>query len=138
MYRVLNPYLNFPGTAREAMEFYQSVLGGDLDLLTFGQAGVSDAPNQDGVMHAHLSSGAGFTLMASDMPAGMEHKPGNTMAVCLGGDDAEALRGFFAGLSQGGSVSVPLSAQVWGDEFGMFTDRFGTPWFVNISAPTAG
>lgn len=60
---LLNPYLTFDGTAREAMEFYASVLGGDLNVNTFGDFG---DPGNEGVMHAQLVTPTGFTLMASD------------------------------------------------------------------------
>ena len=69
----LNPYLNFPGTAREAMTFYQSVLGGELQISTFGEYG-ADGPEANGVMHSHLETEAGMTFMASDLPPGMERE----------------------------------------------------------------
>ena len=128
----LNPYLNFDGTTREAMEFYRDVLGGRLDISTFGEFGGEPA---DGVMHANLHTDDDFTLMASDTPPGMEFTPGPAnFSVSLSGDaaDGERLRGYFAKLSEGGEVTMPLEKQMWGDEFGMVTDRFGTPWMVNI------
>jgi PhnB protein len=130
---ILNPYVSFNGNAREAMEFYQSVLGGELNVMTFGESGVPDAP-ADQVMHAHLHNDAGFTVMASDTPPGMPYVPGQNIAISLSGDDAEALRGYFAGLSEGGSVNIPLEKQVWGDEFGAVVDRFGIGWMVDITA----
>jgi PhnB protein len=71
--------------------------------------------------------------MAADTPPGMEYAPGNNIAVSLSGDDAEELRGYFAKLADGGTVTVPLEKQMWGDEFGMCVDRFGVGWLVNIS-----
>jgi PhnB protein len=130
---ILNPYVSFNGNAREAMEFYQSVLGGELNVMTFGESGVPDAP-ADQVMHAHLHNDVGFTVMASDTPPGMPYVPGQNIAISLSGDDAEALRGYFAGLSEGGSVNIPLEKQVWGDEFGAVVDRFGIGWMVDITA----
>ena len=131
----LNPYISFDGTAREAMEFYRSVFGGELVVSTFGESGMADGPGADGVMHAQLETPAGFTLMASDTPPGMEHTPANgTITVSLSGDD-DALHGYWEQLADGGSVTMPLEKQMWGDEFGMCTDRYGTPWMVNISQP---
>ena len=60
-----------------------------------------------------------------------EVAPGSNFAVSLSGDD-EALRGYWDGLADGGTVAMPLEKQAWGDEFGMLTDRFGIPWLVNI------
>jgi PhnB protein len=131
----LNPYLSFDGNARDAMEFYRSVFGGDLNVSTFGEYGQPDAPGADKVMHAQLETPAGFTLMASDMPPGMEYAPPNgTITVSLSGDGDE-LRGYWEKLADGGTVMMPLEKQMWGDEFGMCTDRYGTPWMVNIGAP---
>jgi PhnB protein len=131
----LNPYMNFTDNARQAMEFYKSVFGGTLTLHTFGEFGTQDASEADKIMHALLETDRGFTLMASDLPAGMEHNPGSNIAVSLSGDDADELRGYWEQLSDGGTVTMPLEKQMWGDEFGMCVDRFGIPWMVNISEP---
>jgi PhnB protein len=133
----LNPYLTLPGTARQAAEFYRDVFGGELSLMTFGDAGDAGAPHADQVMHANLASPSGYTLMLSDMPPGTDHAPGNDMAISLSGDDADELRGYWDRLAEGGSVQVPLEPQMWGDVFGMCTDRFGVSWMVNIAGEGA-
>jgi PhnB protein len=133
----LNPYISFDGNARQAIEFYKSVLGGNLTLSTFGEFGAQDAPEADKIMHGMLESDSGFTVMCADTPPGMEHNPGNNFAVSLSGDDANELRGYWDKLSDGGAVSVPLEKQMWGDEFGMCTDQFGIAWMVNIGQPQA-
>lgn len=133
----LNPYLSFDGNARAAMEYYRDVFDGTLTLTTFGEFGMTDAELADRVMHAHLETEGGFTLMGSDTAPGMTFEPGNTMSVSLSGDDADELHGYWARLSDGGEVTVPLEVQMWGDEFGMCTDRFGTSWLVNIAQPPA-
>ncbi len=86
-----------------------------------------------GTMHARLDTDRGFTLMASDPPPGTEIQTGNTITVSLSGDDADDLRGYWEKLSAGGTVQMPLAKQVWGDTFGMCTDKFGLPWMVNIT-----
>jgi PhnB protein len=131
----LNPYISFAGDAREALEFYTSVFGGTLRLNTFGEFGADDSPESDKIMHGQLENDRGFVLMGSDTPPGMEHNPGDNISVSLSGDDAAALRGYWDRLSDGGTVSMPLEKQMWGDEFGMCTDRFGVPWMVNITQP---
>jgi len=135
MASLLNPYLSFPGNARQAMEFYRDVFGGTLTLSTFGEFGAQDSPVADNIMHGQLETERGFTLMGSDTPPGMEHNPGSNVAVSLSGDDAEDLRGYWQGLSGGGTVSLPLERQAWGDEFGACQDQFGINWMVNISTP---
>jgi PhnB protein len=132
----LNPYLSFNGTAREAMTFYQQVLGGDLVINTFGEFG-QEGEGSDGVMHAQLETPQGFTIMASDTAPGMDEVTlGSNFAVSLSGDD-EALRRHWEGLSEGATITMPLEKQMWGDEFGMLTDRFGVPWMVNIGSGSA-
>jgi PhnB protein len=137
----LNPYLSFKDNARQAMEFYQGVFGGKLEVNTFGDYGDPNAPEADRVMHASLShdvSDPGITLMGADTPPGGEYDAGGNITCSLSGDDADVLRGWWGKLSGGGSVSVPLEKQMWGDEFGMCTDQFGIAWMVNImGAPPA-
>jgi PhnB protein len=86
-------------------------------------------------MHAQLETDRGFTLMASDSPPGMERTAGDNIALSLSGEDADELRGYWEKLSNGGTVTVPLEKQMWGDEFGMCKDQFGVPWMVNITQP---
>jgi PhnB protein len=133
----LNPYISFAGNARQAMEFYNSVFGGTLTMNTFGEYGAQDSAIADKIMHAQLETDNGFTLMTSDTPPGMEHKPGTNISISLSGDDADQLRGYWEKLSDGGTVTTALEKQMWGDEFGSCVDRFGIPWLVNISQPQA-
>ncbi len=129
----LNPYITFDGDAREALEYYKSIFGGELSLSTFGELGGEDTPNPDKIMHGMIETDSGFTLMCADTPPGMEHEPGNNFAVSLSGDDGDELRGYWEQLTGDGIVTVALEKQVWGDEFGMCVDRFGISWMVNIS-----
>jgi PhnB protein len=136
MASVLNPYLNFPGTAREAMEFYAEVFGGTLRVNTFGEYGATDSPDVDKIMHGMLETPSGYTIMGADVPTGMQYDPAAGVSLSLSGDDGDELRGYWDKLSEGGRVTMPLEKQAWGDEFGMCVDRFGVPWMVNITQPT--
>lgn len=129
----LNPYLSFGGDAADAMAFYAGVFGGTPEIMTYGQAGVPDPAMADKVMHASLRTPSGLALMASDTAPGMPHSAGSSITVSLSGDDGELLRGYWAELSDGGTVTMALERQMWGDDFGMCTDRFGVPWMVNIA-----
>ena len=129
----LNPYISFSDNARAAMEFYRDVFGGTMSLNTFGEYGAPDAPEADLIMHGMLETAGGFTLMGADTPPGMTYNPGDNISISLSGDDDEELRGYWEKLSEGGTVSVPLEKQMWGDVFGMCVDRFGIPWLVNIT-----
>ena len=131
----LNPYLSFRNNAREAMEFYKDVFGGELTISTFADLKASQDPAEENlVMHAQLESPSGLTLMASDTPARMEFQPGNTYSVSLSGDDDAELRSYWEKLSEGGTVSMPLETAPWGDAFGMCNDKFGVAWLVNIAS----
>ena len=139
MTSLLNPYLTFDGNAREAMEFYRSVFGGELTLSTFAELqGADDPADQDKIMHSQLMTDNGLTLMASDTPSSMEYNPGSNYSISLSGDDDAELRGYWEKLSEKGTVTMPLEKAPWGDSFGMCTDRYGVNWMVNISGTSAG
>jgi len=131
----LNPYLNFRGQAREALEQYHRVFGGELTVSTFAEAGMEVAPEEsEWLMHGQLETADGFTLMAADAPSHMPLSEGSAHSVSLSGDDGPKLRGFWDGLLDGGTLTVPLEQASWGDTFGMLVDRFGVAWLVNITA----
>ena len=104
----LNPYLSFDGDAREAMQHYRDVLGGELTLTTFGEFGMPDAP-ADLIMHSQLEAPGGLVLMGADTPPGMQFRPGSTVTLILNGDDESVLRGFWEGLSAQGRSTSPWS-----------------------------
>jgi PhnB protein len=133
MATMLNPYLNFKDNAREAMQFYQGVFGGKLDMQTFADYHASEDPSEaDKIMHAQLQADNGILFMAADTPNSMEYRPGSNFNMSLSGDDEAELRRCFEKLSDGGTVTMPLEQAAWGDTFGMLVDRFGIRWLVNI------
>ena len=130
----LNPYLSFRDNAREAMDFYQAVFGGELTRSTYGEFGASEDPaEKDKVMHSMLATDNGLTLMGADTPNSMDFTPGSNGTVSLSGEDEAELRGYWDKLSNGGDVSMPLEKAPWGDTFGMCSDKFGVSWMVNIA-----
>jgi PhnB protein len=131
----LNPYLTFNGNAREAMQFYHSVFGGQLRINTFSEFGSSDPAIADKVMHAMLTTDQGYKLMASDTAPGMPYNPGNTITCSLSGDPGEGLEQVWEKLSDGGTINMPFEKQVWGDLYGMCIDKFGIPWMVDVAQP---
>ncbi len=134
----LNPYINFKSNARQAMEFYHSVFGGELKMSTFKDYHASQSPAEDDlIMHAELEARDGLVFMASDTPERMELRPGNNITMSLTGDDEDQLKTYFQKLSTGGMVTMPLEKAIWGDTFGMCIDKFGIGWLVNIAAKKA-
>ncbi len=131
----LNPYLSFRDNAREAMEFYHSVFGGEITISTFAEFQASQSPDEDNlVMHSALTVPGGIALMASDTPRRMEYTPGNDVSLSFSGNDAETLHRYWDGLSEGATILQPLTAAQWGDDFGMLTDKFGVTWLFSIAA----
>ncbi|MFC4225391.1 VOC family protein [Lysinibacter cavernae] len=132
----ITPYLTFDGIAREAMTFYQSVLGGELYLSTYGESGfdgfAANPDLADRMMHARLDTPTGLQLLACDVPDSSRHTVGGNIQIALGGTDEASLRRYWAKISDDADVLMPLETAPWGATFGMCTDRFGTTWLINI------
>jgi PhnB protein len=138
MATLLNPYLAFGREAREAMNFYHGVFGGDLVVSTFGESGMSEGPDDaDLVMHAQLTTADGHTIMGADTPASMQ-QPTGRQQVSLSGDDEASLTRYWEGLRDGAEILEPLVRAPWGDTFGMLVDRWGVLWMVNIAGEPSG
>ena len=134
----LNPYLSFKENTREAMEFYRTVFGGKLELSTFKELHASQDPSEDNmIMHSVLEADNGISFMASDTPSRMEYRAGTNMSMSLSGDNEAELKAYFEKLSAGGMVAMPLEKAIWGDSFGMCTDKYGVQWLVNIAGQKA-
>ncbi len=122
----LNPYLGFKDNAREAMEFYRSIFGGELTLNTFQEFHASEDPSESNkIMHAMLTADNGIVFMASDTPNSMEYKPISGISMSLTGDNHAELTEYFQKVAAGGTIVMPLEQAPWGDTFGMCTDKFG-------------
>lgn len=120
----LDPYLFFTGNAQEAMEFYQSIFGGELKTM----------PNENGkgLMHADLTGGD-VSFMATDSDRTTPYET-SCISMSISGNDAEKITAAFNKLGEGGKITSPIKVESWGDSFGMLTDKFGIDWMVNISA----
>ena len=131
----LNPYLNFRGSAREALAFYQSVFGGEQRVSTFRDYGMPVAEGEeDLLMHGQLQGPNAPLLMVSDVPSLMPYTQGqNTLSVSLSGEDEALLTRWWTALSDGAAVAQPLEKAPWGDSFGMLTDRFSVSRLINIA-----
>ncbi|HVE76457.1 MAG TPA: VOC family protein [Actinomycetota bacterium] len=135
-------YLNFPGNAEEAFEFYKSVFGGEFASATrfkdLPMEGVTiPEADQNKMMHIGLVVGDGAYLMASDAleSLGQNLIQGNNVYVSVSPESREEADKIFNGLSEGGEIEMPIADQIWGDYFGSFKDKFGVGWMVNYSPP---
>lgn len=136
----LNAYLMFDGDCAEAMRFYEKTLGGKLSLMNHAESPMKDQmpPGMaERIMHARLELPDGGVLMASDWMVGQPYPGKNGFSLSLGYQDAEEARRVFDALSEGGRVTMPLQKTFWAEAFGMFADRFGTPWMVNCQSAGA-
>lgn len=135
----LSPYLSFQDQARAALEFYQSVLGGELDISTFGGTPLEGMPTPDAdkdlVMHGQLNAPGDLTIMASDTPSFMEYvapSAGVTVALTGGPEDHEYIKGAYEQLSDGATPGQPFELAPWGDYYGALTDKFGISWMFDV------
>jgi len=128
------PYLHFPGTARDALAFYHGVFGGELILNTYGDFSREDGP-ADAIAHGMLRGPV--SLFASDAGPGQEtfHSSG-LMFSLLGTSDPQTLRSWFAQLAEGGRVVDDLQVRPWGATDGQVVDRYGVLWLVGFERET--
>ncbi|MGH2958560.1 MAG: VOC family protein [Solirubrobacterales bacterium] len=127
------PYLAFDGNAAEAMAFYNSVFGGELITMTFGESPMeSPAENEDKLMHSDLWIDD-FRLFACDDPEGAADTKIGNPSICVVDDDEAKLDGWFKSLSEGSEIILPFGKQFWGDTFGMLKDQYGVRWMFNAN-----
>jgi PhnB protein len=137
----LNPYLNFKGDTEEAFNFYRSVFGGEfITLQRFKDTPESDRVpenEKDKIMHVSLEVSKGYILMGTDALESMGHKihSGDNISLSLTAESEEEAIKLFNGLSEGGTVQMPLQKTFWGAFFGMLKDKFGIQWMVSYDYP---
>ena len=132
----VNPYIAFPGSCRQAIDFYQAALGAEvLFLHTVGESPMQDMGPADNIMHCTIKVG-GSTIMMCDDPRPVSGGAQGNISLAIGLNDAERARVIFDNLSEGGTVTMALGKTYWAEAFGMVTDRFGVNWMVNCDAPT--
>jgi PhnB protein len=138
--KAINPYLNFPGTAEEAFNFYKSIFGGDFigGINRFKDMPESDKipeNEKDKIMHISLPIGNGNILMASDSLESMGYKvtAGTNFHLTIEAESKEEADKFFKDLSEGGKITMPMEDTFWGAYFGMLTDKFGINWMVDYT-----
>lgn len=136
--KIANPYLNFPGNAEEAFNFYKSVFGGEFSMLMRMKdaAGMPIPEGQDNkIMHIALPLGNGQVLMASDNCNEQTFKEGNNVYVSLHADSVEEGQTLYDALVAGGTAQHSFEKQFWGSWHGNLRDKFGIHWMVNYDAP---
>lgn len=147
------PHLNFRGQAREALEFYQSVFGGQLTVVTYGDFGMpAELPGAADVVFGQVVADNGFRVMAYDVPG--ENTPvapgapttrrenGTTITeepffLSVRGETVDEVSGVWERLADGATVIEAFGPARWAPAFGMLADRFGVTWIVDVAAEYA-
>lgn len=128
----LAPYLHFNGDCEEALNTYQKILGGEVQIVTRYDNPAMNAPTeyQQKILHASFTF-SGNTILASDVLPNRETIHGTDTNLSLSVANAEEGTRIFNELSKGGKVHIPFKQQFWGAWHGNFIDRFGIRWMVN-------
>jgi PhnB protein len=129
-------HLNFRGDARAALEFYQSVFGGELVVITYADAhNVQDPAEADQIMWGQVTADNGFRVMAYDVPSATEWNRGeNPFFVSVRGNTDEEISGYWRGLAEGATIVQDLAPAGWATLYGMLEDRFGIVWVLDVVA----
>ena len=131
----LTPYILFDGACKQAMEFYKSCLGGELNIQTVGDSAFkSQVPPalHNRVLNAYLRSG-NLSFSASDWLSPDPYpKQENTVCLFLNGGSLAELKRLFAALSDGAKAVSPLKDMPFGT-YGALTDKFGVRWMFQSS-----
>ncbi|MFG1803897.1 VOC family protein [Micromonospora carbonacea] len=146
-------HLNFRGDARAALEFYQSVFGGHLTVVAYGDFGMPKGlPDADKVVFGQVTADNGFRIMAYDVPGGAPAVAAPTVTtrdngmtltgerffVSVRGDSADEVGALWDRLADGAQVVEEFGPSPWAPGFGMLTDRFGVTWILDVAAAHAG
>ncbi|WP_410573829.1 VOC family protein [Amycolatopsis sp. cmx-4-61] len=147
-------HLNFTGQAREALEFYRSVFGGQATIVTYGDFGMpAELPDAGKVVFGQVTAENGFTVMAYDVPGTTgpaapaapttRRENGTTITkepffLSVRGTTVDEVSPVWKGLAEGATVIEEFGPAQWAPAFGMLTDRFGVTWIVDVAAEYRG
>ena len=131
----VSPYIAFRGNCREAIDFYKEALGAvELYAQPYGDSPMAEMGPADAIMHCTIKVGDSEIMMCDDFHS-ENFTTGGNISMAIGLDDVEKAKSYFANLSDGGTVTMPLDKTFWAEAFGMLTDKFGVNWMVNCDAP---
>ncbi len=140
----INPYINFNGNAEEAFTFYKSVFGGEFGkIIRFKDIASAEFPvpehEANKIMRIVLPIGKNV-LIANDVPEimGRVNEQENRSKISISADSREDADRVFNGLSEGGTIEMPMSDSPWGSSFGMLRDKFGIEWTVEFDSALQG
>lgn len=134
----INPYINFNGNCEEAFEFYQSVFGGELQLVRYGELENNMGLKGDDlnlIGNVMLPLVGDTVLYGGDVPKvfGAPAEAGNQLQINIETESADEAKQLFSSLSAGGETKMPLQETEWAERFGSCIDKFGVQWMVMYS-----
>ncbi|MCW4386179.1 VOC family protein [Salinibacterium sp. SYSU T00001] len=137
---ITTPHLNFRGTARQALEFYHSVFGGQLVIVTNEQAHSAERPEEaQQVKFGQVVGENGFQIMAYDVPASMSYEQGDkSLFVSIRGDAIEEIASLWGRLAEGSTVIEGLAPSPFSPAYGMLKDPFGVVWVLDVAVAWEG
>jgi PhnB protein len=132
------PYLFFNGNCAEALEFYGKAIGAQVESsMTYGTSPAASHMPQDmhdKIIHAMFRIGD-TQVMASDCPPEQWGGAPTGFALSIKADSAAEAEAAFAGLADGGKVSMAIGPTFFAERFGQVTDKFGILWMVIFEKP---
>jgi PhnB protein len=134
MKQAIQPYLNFDGNCKEAMQFYQSLFGGELEIMSIAESPAKDQfPEElhNEILHSSLINGD-MKLMASDMCGQGPLNQGNSITLSLDCSSKDEINNLYKQLSDGGQIIQELKVEFWGALFAMVVDKFGVRWMLSL------
>lgn len=133
--KVVNPYLNFPGNAEDAFNFYKTVFGGNFSMvmrMKDAQGMPIPEGQEEKIMHIALPLNSGQVLMASDNCNAETFKEGNNNYISIHAESVAEGQQLYNALAAGGKADHPYEKQFWGSWHGNLVDKYGTHWMVNF------
>ena len=130
--------LNFYGRTEEAVNFYcKTIEAENLFMMRF-----RDRPDhaqvkpgmEDKIFHATFRVGD-TQIMASD--CGCENSQAETFggfSLAIHVETPEKAERFFAALSDGGSILIPMVETFFAARYGILIDRFGVSWKIMVTS----
>jgi PhnB protein len=131
----LTPYAIMNGNTKEAIQFYQDVLGAELLVIqTYGDLPVDGDSMPEAakniVAHAMLKIGES-NLVLSDAFPGMPYIQGNNLTIIVDIEGVEQTKAIFEKLlGDGGQVVMPLMETFFSPAYGKVTDKFGVSFQI--------
>ncbi len=132
-------HANFRGNARAALEFYHSIFGGHLTVVSYADAGAVQNPAEaDQVLWGQVAAASGFRIMAYDVPSSLAWDPGTIpFFLSLRGTSPEEITTYWQGLAPSATIIQPLGTSPWSPLYGMLKDKFGITWVMDLEPTQA-